>query len=105
MILSFGLNNRHQKTRTTTIKQLQGAARQARNKFPGATILVPVINFSSNLPVKEKDNLRILNNHIVRNFDFIQELPQKLFDTENDNVHWTRPTAAKVFDHWMRHLN
>ncbi len=105
VILSFGLNNRKQKTRSTTIKQLQGAVRTARNRFPGATILVPVINFSPHLPIKDRDNLKILNNHIVRNFDYVPGLSKEVFETENDNVHWTRPTAAKIFEHWKKQLN
>ena len=105
VILSFGLNNRKQNTRATTVKQLQAAVRTARSRFPGATILIPVINFSSNLPTKDRENLEILNHYIVKNCNFIPELPDDVFETEVDNIHWTRPTAAKILDHWVKQLN
>lgn len=105
VILSFGLNNRKQNTRATTIKQLQGALRAARNSFPGATILVPVINFSSALPKQDQLNMQVLNNYIIKNCDFIPQLPNKYFATELDQVHWTHGTATKMSDHWLKQLN
>lgn len=105
IILSFGLNNRKQKTRATTIKHLQRTLKVARNKFPEATVLVPVINFSSNLPPHDQLNLQVLNNYIRKNCDFIPELPTKDFATDNDKIHWSHHTAAKMFNHWCQQTN
>jgi len=105
VILAFGINSRSQKVRSTTIRQLQGALRVAKNKFPQATVLVPVLNFSSSLPLKEKSNLRILNEHIITNCDYIPPLPTQDFKTDRDGIHWTHHTACSMLDHWMKQVN
>lgn len=105
VILSFGLNNRNQKARSTAIKQLQGLLRVAKSRFPSARILVPVINHSATLPYKEQLNLQVLNTHIQKHCDAIQPLSNKDFNTERDGVHWTHSTAAHIFSHWSKQLN
>ena len=105
VVLAFGLNNRKQKTRVTAVQQLRRAVKMARDKFPQATIRVPIINYSPRLPMKERLNLQALNNHIGKSFDFIPELSDEHFVTDNDDVHWTRVTASKMFAHWVQHLN
>lgn len=105
IILSFGLNNRNQKARSTTIKQLQGLLRVARSRFPSPRILVPVINYSATLPYKEQLNLQVLNTHIQKHCDAIQPLSNRDFRTERDGVHWTHSTATRMFSHWSKQLN
>ena len=105
VVLAFGLNCRGQKARETSVKQLQGAVRAARRKFPYADIWVPQINFSSSLPTEEKNTLNVLNHHIIKNMPFIPALQDSDFFTGSDNVHWTRETAKKMLDHWATCLN
>lgn len=105
VVLAFGLNCRGQKARETSVKQLQGAVRAARRKFPYADIWVPQINFSSSLPTEEKNTLNVLNHHITRNMPFVPALQESDFFTGSDNVHWTRETAKKMLDHWVTCLN
>ena len=105
IILSFGINSRGQKTRATTVRQLQGAVRAAKNRFPGATVLVPVINFTMSLPQREKLNLHILNSYIAKNCNYISHLPSREFGTEPDRIHWTHQTAARMLDHWLSQVN
>ncbi|XP_061747821.1 uncharacterized protein LOC133546030 [Nerophis ophidion] len=53
LVLAFGLNNCEQKVKETTIKQLQGALRAARNTFPTARVVIPLLNYSADLPLEE----------------------------------------------------
>lgn len=105
IILSFGLNHRAQKIEGTAIQQLQRAVRAAKSRFPQAQVLVPEINFSPALPLKERMTLQALNKHITAHYDFIPRLPQAAFKTESDRVHWTRETAAAMLAHWSVQVN
>lgn len=104
VILSFGLNNRGQKTRQTTIKQMQRAMKVAKQKFPLATIWVPLINFSRALPHQEQTNIHDLNVYIQTNYNFIPELSRTQLSTERDKVHWTHDTASHMLTHWARYV-
>lgn len=104
VILSFGLNNRSQKTRQTTIKQMQRAMKVAKQRFPLATIWVPLINFSRALPHQEQTNLHDLNVYIHTNYDSIPELGRTQFSTERDKIHWTHETASHMLTHWAKHV-
>lgn len=105
VVLSFGINNRTQKTRETTIKQLQKAIKEAKERFPQATIYVPEINFSGALPPLEQENLQQINKYIRDNCRYLPALQEMDFDTEGDNIHWTHSTAQKILKHWTAHLN
>lgn len=100
IILSFGINSRKQKTKETTIRQVQGAIRAAKKKFPLAEILIPLVNFSRQPPEKEQDNLREVNSHIERNMPFLPRLNEDRFETTSDLIHWTNDTAVAMFNHW-----
>lgn len=105
VILSFGINCRAQRAKETSVKQLQAAVRTAKKQFPQAEIWVPVINYSCSLPLEERQTLQTLNAHIIRNMPYIPALGEFSFQTQNDNVHWTRQTAYKMLKHWARFLN
>lgn len=105
IILSFGINGRGNKSKETTIKSVQGALRSTKRQFPYADIWIPLVNFSSALPQEEQDNLRILNEHLERNMPYIPLLPERKFQTQDDDIHWTAETGRAMFDHWMDFLN
>lgn len=105
IILSFGINSRENKSKETTIKNLQAAVRSAKKKFPYAEIWIPLVNYSTNLPMEEQLNLQTLNEHIRKNMGFIRLLPSHLFQTEADDIHWTEETGKAMFQHWWRELN
>lgn len=105
VVLSFGINNRRNKPKETTIKSLQAAIRAVKSKFPYAQYWVSLINFSPGLDEVEKQNLLILNDHIHKNMPFVPLLPDRLFRTESDHVHWTTETAEAMLDHWIDGLN
>lgn len=102
LILAFGINNRAQNAEATSIRQMQGMMRAAKLKFPRARILVPIINYSTQLPHREQVNLRAMNRAIRERLDFIPEIPREEFVTGADRIHWTHETAAKLFEHWSR---
>jgi len=104
VILSFGLNSRDQKPRETTIKQLQRAVRTASARFPQARILVPEVNIPRSLTLKQKMNLRVVNEHIRKDCDFIPRLDTTDFETESDSVRWSLRTAARVLEMWVYFL-
>lgn len=45
IILAFGINSRAKKSKETAVKNVQGALRSAKRKFPYARIWVPLVNF------------------------------------------------------------
>ena len=105
VVLSFGINNRGNKPRETTIKNLQATTRAVKNKFPYAQFWIVLINFSPELDQVEQQNLVTLNGYIHKNMPFVPLLPDRLFRTESDHVHWTAETARYMMEHWVEHLN
>ena len=105
VILAFGINSRRNDPKATTIKQMQQAQREVRRVFPKAVIIVPMINYSNTLPKDEQTSLKLLNTHIASNCTTMELLPYSQFDTESDGVHWTRPTARAMLQHWAEVLN
>jgi len=105
IILSFGINSRANKSKETTIKTVQAALRATKRKFPYADIWIPLVNYSTQLPTEEQDNLQILNEHVERNMPHIPLLPERKFRTQADDVHWTSETGTAIFNYWMDFLN
>lgn len=105
IVLSFGISSRENNVRETTIKNLQGAVRSAKRKFPYSEIWIPMVNYSKDLSTEEQLNLRTLNEHIQRNMGFIPPLPDHLFRTEEDKISWTVHTGKAMFSHWWRELS
>lgn len=105
VVLAFGLNNRNQGAKETAIKQMLGAVRATKNRFPYSEIWIPLINFSSGLSREEIQTLTTMNAHISRNLPFVPKLSEKDFLTERDEIHWTRTTARAMFRHWVSFLN
>ncbi|XP_019897156.3 uncharacterized protein LOC105009030 isoform X2 [Esox lucius] len=76
LILAFGINNKAQSPEKTSIRQLQGAIRMATRACPNAQHLLA-----------------------------IPKLPEELFNTEKDRVHWSQHTERRLLDHWVAYLN
>ena len=105
IVLSFGINSRENRSRETTLKNAQAALGVARSRFPGSEVFIPQVNFSRGLPLGDQRNLRILNEELEARFPFIPLLPEDLFRTTSDHVHWTEGTARAIFSHWLEALN
>jgi len=105
VILSFGINNRSNQIKKTTLKQLQAAVRAAKSRFPQAAIWIPIINYSYLLPHHEQKHLLELNEYITQHLEHIPQLPSGSFGTEKDHVHWTKSTAKLMLQHWCEQVN
>ncbi|KAL2076529.1 hypothetical protein ACEWY4_027874 [Coilia grayii] len=103
VVLAFGILHMEQKPKQTAVKQLQRAIKMAKDKFPHAEVWVPLINYSTRLQREFQTNLTELNAHIKANMPFLPKLPEDLFQTE-DKIHWTKPTAKAMFQHWAQCL-
>lgn len=104
LILALGFFNRKQNTKSTTIKQVQTALRNARATFSEAQIYIPLIHIPDNLPSGEKENLMDLNKYISDNHRHLTLIDPSHFQTRTDLL-WKRNTAQVIFDHWMEQLN
>ena len=104
VILAFGINHRKQSTAANTTELLK-AVTMAETRFPGARILVPLVNCSTSLPSEDRRVIQVLNNHIQSDCKPIPLLPLTDFCTAPDNIHWTPSTAVKMLNHWMVFLN
>lgn len=105
VVLSLGINSRSQCPQQTTVKQIQSALRAASNKFPRATVYIPILNFSGALPTRETNNLIKVNEYLQKNHVTVPRLPSSEFKTMDDKVHWTRDTAKAMLLHWGKQLN
>lgn len=105
LVLSFGLNNRSQRDKDTPVTELKKALQTAQERFPEADIYIPAINFSSTLPRNEQETLLHLNTFIAGLDEHIPTLPDSMFHTEKDNIHWTDKTAMCMLEHWSNYVN
>lgn len=105
VILSFGLNNREQRNPKIIKKDLQEMLNAANKVFPQALIYIPIINFSEDLPENQKSHIRTINYLIKETNHQIPRLAKDLFDTTQDNIHWTPQTAQNIWDHWKTFLD
>lgn len=105
IVLAFGINHRAQKRKETGVKELQRALKATKEKFPRASIWIPLINYSKALPFEEQIILNGLNAHIRRNMPFLPALPNTKFQVEDDQIHWTPDCAKAMLQHWSDHLN
>lgn len=105
VILSFGINNRGQKNKETAFKELQRVTKIAKERFPGAAIYIPLINFSKSLKLSEQSILSDLNAYITRNCQYLPLLPEAQFQVGDDLIHWTPTCARAILQHWCNYLN
>ena len=83
---------------------MAATVRAARLTFPTASIHVPLINYASNLPQREKLILEDLNLAISQK-NHIPKLNDRDFKTGSDGIHWTPETAQAMLENWMISLN
>ena len=93
IILSFGLNNRSTKHKSTSLHNLRKVIGATMKTFPKSEIYFPLVNFSPNLPQIEIGNLKKLNHlakHYLCRVRIIPCLDLSHFETTSDPVHWTK---------------
>ncbi|MGL5903077.1 MAG: hypothetical protein ACRCZO_10375 [Cetobacterium sp.] len=87
VIQYFGLNNRDNNNPSLLQKMISHFAGVAKQTFPNARILIPLINFSSNLTPNAQ------RRHIKDTGMWMEGLPYDQFNTIDDNIHWTLDTG------------
>lgn len=106
VVLSFGTNDALLgKLGLSIAKTIKGALGAAQKKFPNARVLVPLINFSAELPSPKRGAMRTLNNMIHQTGMSVPALSGAKFVTEADNIHWTSQTGAEMLGSWLAALN
>lgn len=104
VILSIGINNDRPTTPTQITTEFRKLASRAKRTFPEATIWIPMLNHTKDLP-----SYRVINDVLTRDppkdVQVIPALPPQLYQTQKkDKHHWTIETANRLLEHWMRHL-
>ena len=105
LIISIGINNRELHPEKTTNKQLNLIYQKACTVFPNAQIHIPLIHFSTQLPLTDQANLTKVNNFITSHYDHLTTIPPQHFHTQGDGIHWTQETARRILTHWITQLN
>lgn len=104
IILSFGIHDRETYNPNLIKKPLDALFEAARDTFPNATIHMPLLNYSRNLPLKYQKNITQFNTMIRAMGSFIPRLDETLFETLPDGLRWTPDTAQEMLDHWWSFL-
>ena len=110
VIISVGMNDKHNKPHSTTIPNLGKLLAKAKLVFPNSKIYMPQITYSDRLHPQECSNLQTINRFIAQISEpitAITKLPGRvgLKHPNTDPVHYDRLTANKILRHWLLHLN
>ena len=105
IVVSIGLNDHKNKPSSTRIS-LRKMVHALNDKFPKSNICIPEVNAPPNLDNNGNENLDSFNNFLQNlNVRVLPKLNNSDFELSNDNYHWTKPTANKFLNHWLKHLN
>ena len=113
ILLSIGINNcLRQQTDITIIKDTRRLIRAAREIFPQARIVIPLITVSIRLSATQIRCVKSFNDFVRDNIEgldsragFLDTLSTLKFQTTNDNIHWTPQTANFMLDDWLSQLD
>ena len=103
-IISVGINDRGRSGMDHTKKAINRSIKEAKNTFPCASIIIPLINYSTRLSPGEKQQLDRINQEISKKLH-IPKLEQTNFKTKPDNIHWLPTTGDAILAHWLCCLN
>lgn len=104
IILSFGIYDKGTTNPSLIRKPLGALYKAAKDTFPNATVHIPLINCSEDLPQIYKKNITQINTIIKSMGSFIPRLDKTLFKTLPDGIRWTPDTAQELLDHWWAFL-
>lgn len=105
IILSFGINDREMTNPTLIEKPLRDLCKAAKDRFPNATIYMPLINCNRSISLKQQRNIAQLNAIIRSIVTFIPRLDNTVFNTLADGISWSPHTARKMLEHWRAFLD
>ena len=104
LILSFGINNRKISNKAHLQKDLQAMLTAAVTTSPNATIRIPLINHSEDLPEAIKGNIETLNALILQTGHQMPKIRAEIFNTLPDGIHWSPQTAVEILRYWRTFL-
>lgn len=104
VILAFGFNDRNQGKGDRLQALVDRLLKVAKDTFPYAKILIPLINCSASLKSVTRKNIDILNEILRHTNQSIPCLQQGLFKTGRDKIHWDVDTGVAMWDHWRSFL-
>ena len=113
ILFSIGINNcLREQTALTIIKDTRRLVRLAREKFPQARIVIPLLTVSIRLSANQLLCVKAFNSFIrdnIENVDsrsgYLNQLSLLHFQTTHDNIHWTPETARLMMKDWLIQLD
>lgn len=104
VILAFGLNDRNQNKGNVLQNSVNRLLKVAKDTFPYANILIPLMNHSEKLKLGTQRNIGVLNDIFRATNQCIPCLQQVRFKTERDKIHWSVDTGVAMWEHWRSFL-
>ena len=113
ILFSIGINNcLREQTALTITKDARRLIRLAREKFPQARIVIPLLTVSIRLSADQLRCVKTFNTfirdgieHVDSRSDYLNQLSLLKFQTTHDNIHWTPETARLMMRDWLTQLD
>ena len=111
VVLSCGINERHNKFDDCIFPNYKRACKDLRNLFPQAAVYFVLPNWSTNLDTKAQKNMHgfsklVKAKDIAGLVHLIPILPLAEFVTDvRDQIHWTPNTANRLLEKWLAFIN
>ena len=99
VILSFGINDKNAMVGGQVKRELGAIFKVAKERFPNAEVVMPLISFSKHLPNKCQRTLSHINT-LIESLPHLPKLPKAMFQTVRDQIHWSPRTAEHMLSHW-----
>ena len=113
ILFSIGIYNcLREQTALTITKDARRLIRLAREKFPQARIVIPLLTVSIRLSAGQLRCVKAFNTfiregieHVDSRSDYLNQLSLLKFQTTHDNIHWTPETARLMMRDWLTQLD
>lgn len=86
--LSFGINDKNARDGEQVKRELEAIFIVAKERFPKAEVVMPLISFSKHFPNKYQQVLSHINT-LIESLPHLPKLPKAMFQTVHDRVHWS----------------
>ena len=111
LVLSVGINDRGNDSKTTNMPMLKKVISEAKRAFPNAKIHLASLQWNpSRIKSKEVEKLEELNLAMesLSEINLLPALSSDLFKIQHTDpygIHWTTETANALVDNWVSNLN
>ena len=113
ILFSIGINNcLREQTALTITKDTRRLIRVARERFPQARIVVPLLTVSIRLSIAQLRCVKAFNTFVREGIEYVDsrsgylnQLSLLKFQTTHDNIHWTPETARLMIKDWLTQLD